>query len=77
MHLSHCRCTRDRNRPFLQDRVLPLSRFKCLQTAYSSQRLPQPTYHRHNTVLSNVTPTIQLGEIVVHANFQSVGKKRP
>ena len=37
------------------------SKFKHQQTANSSQRLPQPTYHRNN----NVGPAIQLGEIVV------------
>ena len=41
------------------------SRFKRLQTANSSQRLPQPKYHCYNAVLSNMTPTIQLGEVTV------------
>ena len=36
MHLSHCRSKLDRNRPSLQDRVLPLfAPFKRLQTALS------------------------------------------
>ena len=59
--------TRDRNRPFLQDRVLPL--LVPTQTPANSKfksKLPQPTYHRHSTVLSNVTPTIQLGEVIVY-----------
>ena len=34
-------------------------RFKRLRTASSSQRLPQPKYHCHNTVLCNMTPTVQ------------------
>ena len=42
------------------------SRFKHLQTANSSQCLPQSTYHRQDTALGNVAPTDQLGEIVVY-----------
>ena len=51
------------------------SRFESLQTANSSQRLPQPKYHCDNTVLSNMTPTIQLGEVTV--NVFTIRDERP
>ena len=42
------------------------SRFKRLQTANLSQRLPQPKYHCHNTISKYMAPTIQLQEIDVY-----------
>ena len=67
MHLSHCRSKLDRNRHLCRTWFLHCwSRCKRLQTANSSQRLPQPKYHCYNTVLSNIIPTIQLGEVTVY-----------
>ena len=42
------------------------SRFRRLQTTNSSQCGSQPTYHRQDTVLINVAPTVQLGKIAVY-----------